>query len=192
MLQEGLYNIDNFQVIVGITEEEEIDSLDALLQVSTEGFSTSARVLLLQYCEARFGHQQTMKYLLEHDDNPCLAWARKFFEMPGNLTSEPDEKALQLIQAIYDGDIEAIVGAVVDGGRVITTDMVYMFFSADLSDVILRFLFVYAMSLKLRCITLLSIVAQVPKHSNTTMYDALCNAVTILVDLLVQDKGIIE
>ena len=192
MLQEGLYNIDNSQVIIGITEEEEMDSLDALLLVSAEGFSLSARVLLLQYCEAKFGRQQTMKYLMEHDDNLRLAWAWKFFEMPGNLTSEPDEKALQLIQAIDDGDIEAIVGAVVDEGRVMTTDMVYMFFSADLSDVILRFLFVYAMSLKLRCITLLSIVSQVPKNSNTMVYAALCNTVDILVDLLIQDKGIVE
>ena len=191
MLKEGLKNIDNSSVIIGITEEEEIESLDVLLQVSADGFSTSARVLLLEYCEVKFGWTALRDYLISHE-LPELNWACEFCLQEKEWEDEPDDAAKELTQAICDRNDEAIVKAVKSGGRLMTPEMIFHRLPvANLSVEILMFLFANAMPLKLRCMTLLGTLKAFPKYGKNQMYDRMCNMVTALVNVLINDEGIL-
>ena len=191
MLNEGLKSIDSASVIIGIVEEEEPKNLDVLLRVSKEGFSASARALLFEYCKVKFGYSATSGYLEKHAGDPRLAWAVTYFNTKKKMAFEPDDAARKLIAAICDGGDAEIRAAVEAGGCVMTSDMLLVTIPmAGLSDETLRYLFVNAMSLPVRCLSLLTLCEESQKTKNRRMYDVLCNMTTILINVLIKNEGI--
>lgn len=191
MLSEGLKNIDSTSVIIGIAEGEEPESLNVLLRVSKEGFSDSARAFLFEYCKVKIGFAEVDEYLEKHAEDPRLAWAVQQFHMKNKWSFEPDDAARRLVAAICDGSEADVIEAVDAGGCIMTSDMLfYTIPLSDLSDETLRYLFVHAMSLPVRCLAVLSIVEQIPEHRDTRLYDVFCNMVTILIDILIKNEGI--
>lgn len=191
MLNEGLKSIDSASVIIGIVEEEEPKNLDVLLRVSKEGFSASARALLFEYCKVKFGYSATSGYLEKHAGDPSLAWAVTYFNTKKKMAFEPDDAARKLIDAICDGGEAEIRAAVEAGGCVMTSDMLLSTIPmAGLSDETLRYLFVNAMSLPVRCLSLLTLCEESQKTPNRRMYDVLCNMTTILINVLIKNEGV--
>ena len=191
MLREGLQKIDSTSVIIGIVEGEEPESPDVLLEVSEEDFSASARALLLEYCKEKFGFAEVDEYLKKHAEDPRLAWAVRQFNMKKKWAFEPDDDARRLIAAICDGSEADVIEAVDAGGCIMTSDMLFVTLPlSNLSDETMRYIFVHAMSLPIRCLAVLSIDQKISKERNSGLYDVLCNMVTILVDILIKDEGI--
>lgn len=191
MLDEGLKNVDNASVIIGIVEGEQPESLDVLRTASKEGFSISARVFLLEYCKVKIGRGEVEDYLEKHADDPRLAWAREYFKMKKKWAFSPDADARKLIAAICDGDDADVRTAVNAGGCIMTSDMFLSTIPlSDLSDETLRYLFVNAMSLPVRCLAELSLCEEIHKYRNSGLYDVLCNMSTILIDVLIKDEGV--
>lgn len=191
MLSEGLKNVDNASVIIGIVEGEQPESLDVLLRVSEDGFSTSARAFLFDYCKIKFGWGETEDYLEKHARNQRLVWAREYFNVKKKWAYDPDDSARRLISAITDGSEADIREAVKAGGCIMTSDMIfYTIPFAGLSDEMLKFLFVNAMSLPVRCLTVFALCEEINKNRNSGLYDVLCNMSTILIDVLIKNEGV--
>lgn len=191
MLNEGLKNFDNTSVIIGIVEKEQLESLDVLHRVSEEGFSTSARVFLLEYCKIKFGWEKTEDFLEKHVGEPRLAWAREYFNMKKKWALTPDAAAQKLIAAICDGSEADVREAVNAGGCIMTSDMMFSTIPfSNLSDETLRYLFVNAMSLPVRCLGVLALCEEIDKNRNSNLYKVLCNMSTILIDVLIKNEGV--
>lgn len=72
-----------------------------------------------------------------------------------------------------------------------TSDMIfYTIPFAGLSDEMLKFLFVNAMSLPVRCLTVFALCEEINKNRNSGLYDVLCNMSTILIDVLIKNEGV--
>ena len=191
MLDEGLKNIDNASVIIGIVEGEQPKSPDVLLRVSEDGFSISARVLLLEYCKIKFDRGEIGDYLEKHAGDPRLAWAREYFRMRKKWAFSPDDAARRLINAICDGSEADVREAVDAGGCIMTSDMLLVTLPlSNLSDETMRYIFVNAMSLPVRCLVELTLCDELHKVRGSGLYSALCNMSTILIDVLIEDEGI--
>ena len=192
MLSEGLKEVNNASVVIGIAEGEKPKNLDVLLRVSEDGFSTSARVFLLEYCKVKFGRSETGDYLKRHAGDPRLAWAIKFFGLKKKWASEPDDAARVLINAICDGSEEDIRNAVDAGGSIMTSDMLLCTLPfSELSDEILEYIFANAMTLPVRCLAVMAISEEIPNYNNTAIYDRFCNMQTVLINLLINDEGVV-
>jgi len=191
MLNEGLKNVDNASVIIGIAEGEQPKNLDVLFRVSEDGFSTSARAVLFECCKIKFGWGETDDFLEKHARNRSLDWARDYFNTKIKWGSAPDDSARKLIDAICDGSETDIKKAVNAGGCIMTNDM--MFYTipfSGLSDEMLRYLFVNAMSLRIRCLSVMTLREEIDKNRNSGLGDALCNMMTILIDVLIKNEGV--
>ena len=191
MLNEGLSNINSELVIIGITEHNPVNNLDVLQQVSQDGFSLSARVSLLLYCKMVFGEEETEKYLQLHEDDSRFAWANPYRDKMDEIFKiQRDDSSESLLNAIISQKVNEIRKAVNDGGKITTLDMLLtVIFSVELSNNTLEFLFANAMTLAQRCMAIMVLTGT--KDFEEMDYDTTCNAVTILVNLLIEDKGII-
>jgi len=190
MLNEGLHSINSELVIIGITEHETVEDLDVLRMVSKEGFTTSAKVYLLEYCKFIFGKEVTENYLHEHENDSCLSWTRPFLNVKSE-TSKNDDKDEILVQAILHGNNDEIKKAVMAGGRIRKAEVcLNVIPSSNLSDEILEFIFANALTLRQRCLLSFLLTYKID-DSKDKLYDVLCNMVTIIVNLLIKDKGIV-
>ena len=191
MLNEGLKNIDNASVIIGIVEEEQPESPDVLLRVSEEGFSTSARGLLYEYCKVKFGFSAMEDFREKYADDPRFAWAAEYSRIKKKWAFAPDDAARRLIGAICDGSEADIKAAVDAGGCIMTNDMLLATIPfSNLSDEILRYLFVHAMSLPIRCMGVLTLCQETQANRDSGLYSIFCNMVTILTDVLIKNEGV--